>query len=84
MGEVKMRAKMRVVSVEEYSDGSEKLQLTAVSKSGPYPADGSDEDNTFAKYTPSADLAMLVNNPALAGKIKQGQKFYLDFTPADE
>ena len=46
-----------------------------------YPADGSDEDNTFAKYSPSVELRMTVANPALLDAFKPGQVFYLDFTP---
>ena len=75
-----MRAKMKVDDVKSFDDGSEQLVFDAVCKSGSYPEDGSDEDNTFAMFTPSADLNMLVNNPALKGKFKVGQKFYVDFT----
>jgi hypothetical protein len=76
----KMRAKMKVNSVEQLEGGSEKLKMSAVCKSGTYPADGSDEDNSFACWTPSASLEMHVSNPALAGQIKPGQKFNVDFT----
>lgn len=74
-----MRAKMKITSVNstEYSDT---LTLTAVSKDGPYPADGSDEDNTFAKFSPSGKIELQVANPDLRGKFKAGQKFYVDFT----
>ena len=41
------------------------------------------EDNTFSEATPSAELKMTVTNKALHGKFKPGQKFYVDFTPAD-
>lgn len=77
-----MRAKMKVTKVEQY-ENYENLTLNAVCKSGGYPADGSDEDNTFAKFTPTAELKMSINNPALLGKIKPGQKFYVDFTLAE-
>lgn len=75
-----MRAKMKVSHVTSYVDGVEHLTMTAVGKDDCYPADGSDENNTFAAFTPSADLSMLVNNPALQGKIKEGDVFYVDFT----
>ena len=42
------------------------------------------EDNSFSQATPSASLTMQVNNPAVRGAFKPGQKFYVDFTPADE
>lgn len=84
-----MRAKFQVVSVQpavpngEYA-GSEIVRFTAVSKSDGYPADGSDEDNTFAKFSPSANCEIQIANPALHGVYKTGQKFYVDFTPVAE
>jgi hypothetical protein len=76
-----MRAKMVVTSV--VGNGvSETVNFNAVSKSdGPYPADGLDENNSFAKWSPSATLSICITNPALVGKLKQGDTFYLDFTP---
>ena len=76
-----MRAKMKVTSVEKY-DGGERLKFSAVYKDGAYPEGGADEDNTFAMYTPQAELSMCINNPALAGQFNAGDKFYVDFTPA--
>lgn len=75
-----MRAKMRVSGLGE-STHSTQLQLTAVCKSDGYPADGLDENNTFAKWTPMAQLSMTINNPDLFGKFAIGQEFYVDFTP---
>lgn len=77
-----MRAKFVVSSVERFGT-SERLKFNAVCKSGPYPQDGSDEDNTFAKFSPSAECSIHVTNPDLLGKFNPGQKFYVDFTPAD-
>jgi hypothetical protein len=77
-----MRAKMRVSNTKK-SEGAnyEELTFNAVSKSDGYPADGSDENNTFAKWTPSAELKMSITNPALIGQFTVGQEFYVDFTP---
>ena len=83
-----MRAKMRVsnVNVTKAADGvttlGERLTFNAVYKDGGYPADGSDEDNSFAKWTPQAELTMSINNPDLWDKFTVGEKFYVDFTPA--
>lgn len=82
-----MRAKLRVGSVIPYrADGktvSERLVFHGVSKSnGPYPADGIDEDNTFAKFSPSVMLDITIANPALIGQFDPGDTFYVDFTPA--
>ena len=76
-----MRAKLKVSSVEPYP-GGENLSFSAVGKGEPYDEDGSDENNTYAQFTPSAELTMTVNNPNLLCKFKVGQEFYVDFTPA--
>jgi hypothetical protein len=77
-----MRAKMKVVTVTQ-SENGEKLNMSPVCRPNGYPADGSDEDNTFARFSPSGSLELFVANPALFGKFKPGQKFYLDFTLAE-
>lgn len=81
-----MRAKMRVGAVIPHQvDGkttSERVVFHGVAKSGSYPADGSDEDNTFAKFSPSIILDIQIANPALFGEYAPGDTFYVDFTPA--
>lgn len=77
-----MRAKMRVSNVVK-GNGYENLSFNAVAKNDGYPSDGSDENNTFAKWTPTATVTMTVNNPALHGKFEIGQTYYVDFTPAE-
>jgi len=76
-----MRAKLVVRNVEPY-EGGETLTFSAVAKDGAYPEDGTDENNTFSRWTPSADLKMTVNNPDLLGKFAIDQAYYVDFTPA--
>lgn len=75
-----MRAKMKILSVKMH-ETSDVLELAAVGPKGPYPADGSDEDNTYAKYSPSATLNICIANPALLGKFRPGETYYVDFTP---
>lgn len=77
-----MRAKMKVESVQHFEKG-EQLTMRAVSKSGQYPEDGKDEDNSFARFTPSAELNMYISNPDLEGSFKPGDTFYVDFTKAE-
>lgn len=77
-----MRAKLQISNVQKF-ETCETVAFRAVGRSGAYPEDGSDEDNTFAKFTPSADLTMSITNPALLGKFEPGQKYYVDFAPAD-
>lgn len=75
-----MRAKMRVTKVEP-NEGGEVLHFTAVSREDSYPADGSDENNTYAKFTPDGSVRLNVQNPALKGKFPVGSAFYVDFLP---
>lgn len=84
-----MRAKFIVNGVQEhFSDEAktiktgETLAMSPVCKSGPYPEDGTDEDNTFARWSPSGSLTLFVANPNLWGKYPVGTKHYLDFTQA--
>lgn len=77
-----MRAKMKISNIVR-GEGYEQLTLNAVCKSGSYPADGMDEDNTFAKFSPSGELKLTVANPALLGTFNPGEKYYVDFTPAE-
>lgn len=76
-----MRAKFEVNKVERFAT-IDRVFLNAVAAKS-YPADGSDEDNTYAKFSPSGTLELSIANPALLGVIEPGKKFYLDFTPAD-
>ena len=84
-----MRAKLKAFYVREHfygKDGAksgEEVSFHAVAASK-YPEDGSDEDNTFAKWTPSANLSIQITNPALLDLIKVGDEFYVDFTPVNE
>lgn len=76
-----MRAKFIVSSVERFPS-SERVKFNAVAASS-YPSDGSDEDNTYAKFSPQAECQISICNPSLLGKLEPGKKFYVDFTPAD-
>lgn len=75
-----MRAKMAVTSVEKRGN-TEVLKMNAVAKSDGYPADGSDEDNSYARWSPYGALELHVANPNLHDKFAVGDKFYVDFTP---
>lgn len=77
-----MRAKFQINSVEQQLGGAEKLTLGAVCSKG-FGPNGESEDNTYARYTPQGSLTLTVNNPSLLGQFKPGEKFYLDFTPAE-
>jgi hypothetical protein len=81
-----MRAKVRVGSISAFfNDAKEKtgeqVYFHGVAKSSSYPADGSDEDNTFAKFSPSVSMNFTIANPALIGEFEVGDTFYVDFSP---
>ena len=77
-----MRAKMLITKIERHQHGQETLHMTAVAKSTAYPADGADEDNTYAKFSPQGTVSLTIANPALIGKFEPGKKYYIDFTEA--
>lgn len=80
-----MRAKVRISGIEKHENtGHDRLDFVFPAKDGPYPSDGSDEDQSFASYTPSASLSMTIANPNLIGRFSVGDTFYIDFSPADE
>lgn len=74
-----MRAKVKLNHVQP-NYGSETLTFNPVCKSN-YDDSGLDEDNTFAKYSPGGQFILTVANPALLGKFKVGETYYVDFTP---
>jgi len=82
-----MRAKMKLHTVTQVGDGTavtgEKLSFHAVAKPR-YEGDGADEDNTYAKFSPSASCEIHVANPALIGKFVPGSTYYVDFTAVEQ
>ena len=81
-----MRAKMYVSSVMKdvsREGGSETLTMFAVGRNISYPADGSDENNTYAKFSPQGKVELTIANPDLFGKFKAGETYYIDFTKAE-
>ncbi len=71
---------MTIQSVTKPYEGAEQLKFHAVC--GKPKEGGGYEDNDYATATPSASLDITIQNPALLGKFKEGQTFYVDFTPA--
>jgi hypothetical protein len=78
-----MRAKMKINYIDRRYDNQETLYFNPVAASQ-YPADGSDENNSYAKFSPSGMLSLTVCNPNLLGKFKEGESYYLDFTRAPD
>ena len=78
--------KVSYVYQDKDADGKvekESVHFVAVPLNGVYPTDGSDENNTFAKWTPNAIASFTITNPDLHGKFAAGDTFYVDFTPAE-
>ncbi len=84
---MQMRAKFQVTSVSSHPSAEAPTQqtvaMTAVGPSASYPADGSDEDNSYARWTPNASVSITIQNPALFGQFAVGDKLYADFTKAE-
>lgn len=77
-----MRAKVRINFVDRRQEGYETLYMNPVAASR-YPDDGSDENNTYAKFSPSGSFSLTIANPALIGKFAEGEEYYVDFTKAN-
>lgn len=77
-----MVAKFRVTKTEKVAENCETLEMSAVT-SKPFDPDGKSDDNDFARWTPCGNLTMSITNPNLIGKLKVGEAFYLNFTPAE-
>jgi hypothetical protein len=77
-----MRAKFKVTKVELHSESSQQVTMMAVTDKQ-FDKDGNSDDNSFARWTPCGELKMTITNPNLVGALKEGEKYYLDFTLAN-
>lgn len=73
-----IRAKFRCNSVEHYGPTSPETARTF--RFTPVTASEVPEDRRFSRYTPSGELVMRVDNPAVEFEV--GGFYYVDFTPA--
>lgn len=82
-----MRAKFEVAEVTPQHEGTasalEELKFRAVTTKD-FDPDGNSEDNSFSRWTPTGELVMTVTNPDLHGKFAVGEKYYLDFSKAED
>jgi hypothetical protein len=83
-----MRAKFQVAKVDQNRDtsgqlSSVNLEMTAVTEK-PFDADGASDDNSFARWSPSGSFYINIANPNLFDQFEVGEKYYLDFTQAEE
>lgn len=70
-----VRAKFRVSSVTEKSDGGFAVQLSPVIADNP-------ENAEFFKYTPGGHINLETVNQAAAEQFEANKDYYVDFTPA--
>lgn len=73
-----VRAKFKCSSVERFgngSDGPANYRFVAVTDQS------TPENQRYARYTPSGELRIYVDNPAVS--FEAGKDYYLDFTPAE-
>lgn len=70
------RAKMKCTSKTGNAENGGSVRLEAV-------YDGSDENKSWAKYTPSGHVEMWINNPPAYDGFEVGKAYYIDFTPTE-
>ena len=69
-----VRAKFRVTSKNEDGDLTTIILMPV--------CDGSEENKTFWKYTPSGEIKLGCCNPAASEKFVENAEYYVDFTKA--
>lgn len=71
-----VRAKFKCSSVERFGNTeAANYRFSAVTDQS------TPENQRYARYTPSGELRIYVDNPAVV--FEPGKDYYLDFTPAD-
>jgi hypothetical protein len=81
-----VHAKFRVNQVTEGKstvDGVEKKFREDIVAGAVYDPDPNGRNRSWSEATPYGELRMAICNPGAFGQFKQGQEFYLDFTPAE-
>ena len=75
---MKVRAKFKCTYVKDQPDFQQKTVSFYVV------TDGCEENKSFAKYTPSGQLTVVVSydTPAV-NAFERGKEYYVDFTPAE-
>jgi hypothetical protein len=71
---------MRVQEVTHVKAGDGSTEQERVKLCAVY--GNTEENKDWSKWTPSADFAICINNPAAFDKLSKGHEFYVDFTPA--
>ena len=80
-----VRAKFWVKSVQHHHNHDPKAVCAEVELApcyGTYPGGDSEENKSFAKYTPAGEISLTITNPAAIEAFELGKAYYIDFTPA--
>jgi hypothetical protein len=73
-----IKAKMVIADVSRVGN-MDVLTFIPIPKEGGYSDGGLDNDNTYAYYSPSADIKIIVNNENMVGKFVLGDRFSISF-----
>lgn len=74
---MRVRSKFKLQEIRQHAGSSMRTFIfSAVC------ADGTPENEKFAKYTPNGRLEFVVDNPAVIESYKLGSEYYFDSTPA--
>lgn len=76
-----VKAKFAVNEVTNYM-GGQKVSMLPVQNTQ-YGIDGENEDNQFARHTPSGEIRLQITNPALKDTFVPGKVFYVDMTSVE-
>jgi hypothetical protein len=72
-----VRAKMVCVATEPNINEQTTVNFQAVTS-------GSEENKSFSRWTPSANIMMVISNETPAAQVfKQGKEYYVDFTEVE-
>ncbi|MDR7237127.1 hypothetical protein [Neobacillus drentensis] len=72
-----VKAKFKCCSKTELIGGSGRVEFFAVTN-------GSNENKTFWKYTPSGKIEMQIDNPEAFKMFEVGKEYYVDFVNPDD
>ena len=72
---MKIKAKMKCDQVAKNAYGQEQVELSVV-------IDGSADNASFSKATPSGHTHLTIDNPDALGAFEPGKEYFVDFTPA--
>lgn len=83
MSEAIMRCKMRANWVKQSMSAEGKVESEEINFQAVYGNEGT-ENAKWAKWTPSAQFSITVNNPEAFGRLSKGGEYFVDFIPVEK